>query len=294
MDKFTITPKVDETQEFIEISKDFSNPLDLVRESISNSYDAGATEIWISFEVINDYDQQLSLIKIKDNGSGMTKEELQAFFDLGNSTRRNTPEMIGEKGHGTKVYFNSQRIEVKTSTGKEGYHAIMGNPFRKLYSREIPTVEVEESPDLEKGTEIIIYGYNNSNVKHFTFHRLRDYIHWFTKHGSIDNHFDNIKKREVRLYLKALDKDDKDFILIDQYHRFPEESKSMDKLFSEHEIEAPFHYSKKIIKSGSLKDFPHIKYNAVFSIEGKWVKYNYNPMIRRKGYQAPDGAYTIQ
>ncbi|MDO9101307.1 MAG: hypothetical protein Q8K74_08240 [Candidatus Nitrotoga sp.] len=34
MELFVITPKVDETQEFIEIANDFSNPLDLVREVI--------------------------------------------------------------------------------------------------------------------------------------------------------------------------------------------------------------------------------------------------------------------
>ena len=35
-----IEPKVDSAQEFIEIALDFSNPLDLVREAISNAFDA--------------------------------------------------------------------------------------------------------------------------------------------------------------------------------------------------------------------------------------------------------------
>ena len=49
-----IIPKVNETQEFIEIAFDFSNPLDLVREAISNSFDAGADKIKIGFETISD------------------------------------------------------------------------------------------------------------------------------------------------------------------------------------------------------------------------------------------------
>ncbi|SFD95042.1 hypothetical protein SAMN05428981_102467 [Bacillus sp. OV194] len=53
--EFTIRPKVDETQEFIEIANDFSNPLELVREAISNSFDAKANKIWISFEVIREF-----------------------------------------------------------------------------------------------------------------------------------------------------------------------------------------------------------------------------------------------
>ena len=114
MGKFELTPKVDETQEFIEIANDFSNPLELVREAISNSYDAKATEIKIKFIVENDYGEALLKIEIEDNGSGMDNEGLQSFFDLGNSLRRKDKDSIGEKGHGTKVYFNSKRIEVTT------------------------------------------------------------------------------------------------------------------------------------------------------------------------------------
>ena len=54
MTNYQITPTVDATQEFIEIAKDFSNPLDLVREAISNAFDA---QLHIS---------QLSYIQFKD------------------------------------------------------------------------------------------------------------------------------------------------------------------------------------------------------------------------------------
>ena len=53
--QFTIIPKVVESREFIEIATDFSNRLDIVREAISNAYDAKATDIKILFDVIDDY-----------------------------------------------------------------------------------------------------------------------------------------------------------------------------------------------------------------------------------------------
>ena len=109
-DNYHIIPKVDATQEFIEIANDFSNPLDIVREAISNAYDAKANKIWIAFDVIHECGESILKIAIKDNGHGMNDESLQAFFDLGNSLRRNDKETIGEKGHGTKVYFNSKKI----------------------------------------------------------------------------------------------------------------------------------------------------------------------------------------
>ena len=81
MESYTITPKVDETQEFVEIANDFSNPLDLIREAISNAYDAKCSEIKISFEVIKQYGESILKIILKDNGSGMTPDQLQNFFD---------------------------------------------------------------------------------------------------------------------------------------------------------------------------------------------------------------------
>lgn len=44
---FTINPEVNSAQEFIEIFQDFSNSLDLVREAISNAFDAQAKNIVI-------------------------------------------------------------------------------------------------------------------------------------------------------------------------------------------------------------------------------------------------------
>ena len=59
MENYTITPKVDQTQEFIEISNDFSNPLEIVREAISNSFDAKATKIEFYFDVTKLYGEKI-------------------------------------------------------------------------------------------------------------------------------------------------------------------------------------------------------------------------------------------
>lgn len=40
-----MTPEVNSVQEFIEIAQDYSNPLDLVREAISNAFDVKAKNI---------------------------------------------------------------------------------------------------------------------------------------------------------------------------------------------------------------------------------------------------------
>ena len=289
-----ITPKVNETQEFIEIAFDFSNPLELVREAISNSFDAEANHIKIGFETISDCGETVLKITLQDNGKGMDIDGLQSFFDLGNSMSRGDENKIGEKGHGTKVYLNCKRILVETVKDEKKYIAIMDEPKRKLHNREIPTVDVEETEalNIDSYTIITILGYNNNRRSKFTHENVKDYILWFSKMGSIEREFGINKYEDMVLELKGVDASEYETIKFG--HIFPKESKNVDQLFETYMVDAPKYYCKKIIKTGSLKNSPEIKYQAVFYIEGTKVKYNYNRMIKRSGYSAPEGAYTIQ
>ena len=112
------TPTVNEAAEFFEISNDFSNPKEVVREAISNSFDANAKNMKIECYIDRSTGIDELIIEIEDDGDGMAEEDLKAFFGLGYSTRIQLDERgynvslsIGEKGHGTKVYFNgTERI----------------------------------------------------------------------------------------------------------------------------------------------------------------------------------------
>ena len=294
MEKFELTPGVDETQEFIEIANDFSNPLDLVREAISNAFDAKATEVLIFFDVIKKYGEKVLKITLKDNGAGMDKGGLQSFFDLGNSLSRGKDENIGEKGHGTKVYFNSSEIIVYTKKGQTGYgyKATMKEPIKKLFNREIPKVQVEAVELDDNGTTIEIYGYNNNRRDKFTHNHIRDYVLWFTKFGSFELELEIEKHKDSKLILKGLGIDQPEIIAFG--HVFPDVSPSVQKLFDYHMISAPDYYCKRIVKKGKLKNFPEISYQAVFSIEGNKVKQEWNPMVRRPGRARESGDYTVQ
>ena len=292
--EITIEPKVDSAQEFIEIALDFSNPLDLVRKAISNAFDAEADNIVLEFSVIQEYGEKVLKIEIEDNGTGMDEKGLASFFDLGNSLRRGDENSIGEKGHGTKVFFNSRKIEVITVKDEKKYHAVMNEPSRELFERRIPKVKVtiDDDETVPSGTSICIWGYNNNRRDKFTHDQLKDYILWFTKFGSIEREFGIEKNSNVKLKFKGIDR--RDFDELEYGHVFPKESKKVSDLFDKYIVEAPKWYCKKFIKTGSLKNMPEIEYHAIFVIEGTKVKYGYNPMIRRSGYNAPAGAYTIQ
>lgn len=290
---FEIIPTVDETQEFIEIANDFSNPLDIVREAISNAFDAKAQNIDIIFDVRNIYGNKVLEIQLKDDGCGMSREELQAFFDLGNSTKRDDIHLIGEKGHGTKVYFNSSRITVTTVKDGTKYIASMDEPFKNLYDRKIPKVLVEKQiTDEAPYTEITVTGYNNNRKDRFTHEILKDYIIWFTKFGSIEKQFGIDNCSDIKLKLKGLNR--LDYEILSFGHFFPENSKSVESLFEEYVTRAPDYYCKKFVRNGHLKNNPDISYQAVFCVEGNRIKHQYNEMIRRPGYSAPEGSYTVQ
>jgi len=138
MDTYKITPAVDAVWEFLEIAGDFTNPLEVVREAISNAFDAGATKIKIDFSQPKAVGTYILTITIEDNGCGMDARELQSFFDLGNSTKRYDPNLIGEKGHGTKVYFNCSSIAVETSKNGVTLTANMDQPYSILHDGKLP------------------------------------------------------------------------------------------------------------------------------------------------------------
>jgi uncharacterized protein YceK len=265
-----------------------------VREAISNAFDAHATEIRLAFETELISGETTFVIRLTDNGDGMGRNELQSFFDLGNSTRRADRTTIGEKGHGTKVYFNAKKLVVDTQRDGTRFVASLDAPFSKLHDRKVPEVMVraESSETSATGTTITIYGYNNNRRERFTHSRLRDHIYWFTKFGSVEQQFGVDALANLKLHLKGLDRDD--FETLTFGHPFPVESSNVNALFDEYTVQAPNYYCRRIITTGSLPNHPEVRYSAVFSVEGRRVKYDSNPMLRRPGYNAPEGAYTIQ
>jgi hypothetical protein len=292
--KIKKTPKVNQVNEFKEIANNFANPLEIVREAISNSIDARANLIELHFDIVDHFGEDLFRVIIKDNGKGMNEVELESFFDLGNSTKIGDSDVIGEKGHGTKVYFHSRQVNLSTYKSGNCIKATMNDIYKSLNQNIIPQYEysIEECESDKTGTEIEIIGYNLNKYSVFKHAILKDYILWKTKFGAVDKVFDVKSFDDYKISLKGLDVATPE--IIEFGHIFPQESESANKLFGKYNNDAPDYFCKKWIETGTLSNFPHIKYQSVFFVEGKYIKYSYNPMLRRQGYKAPDGSYTIQ
>jgi hypothetical protein len=293
MQTYTITPEVDAVREFLEIAGDFTNPLEIVREAVSNSIDAGATRIDIHFSAQKEVGAHVLHIRIKDNGRGMDASELQSFFDLGRSAKRGRPELIGEKGHGTKVYFNCASISVETTKDGATRTAEMQRPYATLHDGELPAAKVALNEAAKpSGTMILIKGFNNNQGELFTHDRLRDYVKWFTKFGSCELIFGHNEHAAAIILLQGLDATEPE--QIEFGHFFPEPSGPIQELFNSYVVRAPDYYCKRLVRTGTLRRHPFVRYDAIFSVEGNKVKQVYNKMLRRPGYTAPAGAYTVQ
>lgn len=216
------TPKVNEVNEFLEIASDFEDPLELLRESLSNSFDARADNVNISIKI----HPTGSDIIIDDDGHGMDYEDLESFFDLGNS---NKTDSIGYKGHGTKIFYKSDRIKVNTTKDGRTLDAVMEKPWEKLNNRELPEYEVTEhdAPKSRSGTLIKISGFRSGegfSPESLTYRKVHNYLKWKTIAGSTAHFFeDDFHEMDITVELDDEIDDSRDILKTTNKFEFPSE-----------------------------------------------------------------------
>lgn len=190
------SPEVKDCSVFKEIALNTVNQLEILREAISNADDANADKIYITIE--RDSDGEFMII-IRDNGDGMSIEEIHKFFNLGFSHKQFNK--IGEKGLGTKIFYKSKNIYIETNNkDRKSYSANMNEPWDTLSKGTVPKYEIKEHKEaFNKGTKIVIKGYKiDSPEQFFNIDTIKDYIQWFTIGGSFRNIFaNNIKVRSL-------------------------------------------------------------------------------------------------
>ena len=294
-------PEVDDAREFLEITRDFTDPRDAIREGISNSIDWGATEIKVTITEDDRRPDEELVIQIEDNGVGLDEKRLEAFFDLGRTTFsesvfKHQSYRIGYKGHGTKTYFNSREIEITSDSQECSVLAIMDSPLQKLMSNEVPEYgyDIEKKRNDQTGTNIIIRGYNmNQNRKDFDHNVLKDYILWFTKFGSIEKILEFSDNIDKILIFQGLGQNNPENIEFG--HPFPQEQCDIARLMENGSGSWTRLYVKQwIFKGKKVINNPGKSIDIVFYIEGDEAKRSYNPMIRVHGKTPEHGMYKVE
>ena len=204
-----IRPRVNEAREFLEIAKDFKDPREILREALSNSWDAGASKATLKFTLvpIPGTKRKKIMVELSDDGDGMNAtpresgkpSEIESFFNLGDSHK--PFGSIGSKGHGTKIYYKSQGISLDSWKQGQRTHAEMEMPpWDSLQAGLVPTYRYEESPDsVGKGTRILVDGFQAKQSEFASLDQLVPYLQWYTVLGSFGQYFNSPRRMDVAL-----------------------------------------------------------------------------------------------
>jgi len=207
---------VDKVRTIMQIAENFSHPLELVREALSNSKDWYAKDVWLKvyYQPPTGSDKKL-IVEVKDNGIGMNKEGFERFVTLGSRLEDRRPR-IGTKGFGTKIFFKSDRIDVHTvrkGAGKllERQTAYCDKPWEKLKANQLPEFILSDPKPVrtrETGTTIKITGLkiDPAQIDNFRLANLKDYIRWKTATGSFEHYFKpTAKPPTVHLEIRGIE-----------------------------------------------------------------------------------------
>ena len=217
---------VKEGYELYQIITDFGDPLEIFREGIQNSFDEGASEIYV-----NVYEKQKLggdsslIIEIIDDGNGLKKENISNFFDVANSTKvsddyiPNSKTKHGYKGHGAKVFFNASEVLICSKTEQGEYWAAqLKSPIQQIAdSGKLFYSEFENPSDLnvglpegwKSGFMVRIISPRHFKTQHTRFKlkhiHLRDYCKWYTLAGTVETLSNQeLVDKNIKIYLNGL------------------------------------------------------------------------------------------
>ncbi|MCH8244032.1 MAG: sensor histidine kinase, partial [Planctomycetes bacterium] len=179
----TYTPTVKESHAFREISRDFTKPAEIFREALANALDAYAQNIWLRASVEKRRGREVVIIDLADDGIGMTKSGIKSFLNLSDSEKPDLPpngriarRMTGYKGHGTKIYYNSDQLEVVTYNGAaDPVYCCVHDPRGSLADDECPLAQIQDLTMEELTQRREEWGFSNLGSKAGTTIRILGY-----------------------------------------------------------------------------------------------------------------------
>lgn len=123
-----------------------SQSIELLREAASNSVDADAKEFNVQ---LNNVGGDIWNVVLQDDGNGMERRHMQAFFNAGDSVKDFSQTAIGEKGLGSKTTFVAKEILVESRRFTDQKVLLVGrmyDPMADLAQGKMPTFTVESDP----------------------------------------------------------------------------------------------------------------------------------------------------
>lgn len=328
---------VNKGYELYQIITDFGDPLEIFREAFQNAYDEGATAVFCRVYEREKLSGSELIIDIWNNGEGLEKNRVDCFFDLANSSKINYNRMpikgkLGYKGHGSKIYFNSEKVHI-CSKYKDNYWAVeLNNPIKQIEEKdtfyysdfiEPSTLGISLPDNWEKGFFVRIIGHLHFNSQHTMFklnHKnLRDYSKWYTVFGTVRTLYDNeLKKKGIKLFLNGLNMqnfkndfncfekidpvpvfqtvDGVEYEVLELGHTFPNErylETAMKKYAkSINSSKAYYEYYSRMVFNEEVYCTNNTNFRLIVNIEGYETKRRYDILLTKRGKSRTDITHT--
>lgn len=171
---------------FKNLIQERKHPLDLIRELVSNAgaKEVGAKRIDISCTV----DKDGHIFEVSDDGCGMNftgrsdmPGRLDKFLGLGMSAIvGHESDEFSWKGLGSKLAYQSKRVEIKTRFASHPYYSVeINDPWGSLERSVLPKPKITEfeDDDLKPFTRITVIGHPpHKKEKPFSFEEIRAFL----------------------------------------------------------------------------------------------------------------------
>ena len=182
-----VDPFFEEVGLMRQLIQERTHRLELLRELISNAgaQEVGAKNIWVTYFVHPQYGHAF---EVRDDGCGMNftnssqlPGRLDRFLGLGLSAIAGLPsDEFAWKGLGSKLAYQSRRIEVETYNGNEAWAVVVEEPWRTIEDGKKPKPQVNErlpQSGQHTGTTVKVFGHPPHGRKDpLTFEEIADYL----------------------------------------------------------------------------------------------------------------------
>jgi hypothetical protein len=188
-----IRRRIDVTNLVRELAENKVSALELLREALSNAKDHRARRVWV--RTTRDQRNSVSVL-LMDDGEGMNDERLESFWGVGASVK--SAHSMGYKGHGTKLYFDCERLTVATRAEGDSHWRLLSLdqpskkadthvPIRPLAQQDALLTDLQQAGLLEAtGTAILIENLNSEDADALmSRQRIESYCDWFTVVGDV-------------------------------------------------------------------------------------------------------------
>ncbi len=311
-----ILVEVDPGREVAEIAQDFTKPIEVLRESLHNAYDAHSRHVTFIARVEKTPDARRVLtLDIFDDGEGMDEKGLESFFGLGKSLKvpRKGRRTIGQKGHGTKIYYQAREIHLITKNQgiiryvvvRNAREAISGKvcPVPDLFIGDEAKFEAEKQglqEPVQSGTSIRLVEFTNDSsriIDDFQTDKLLNYLRWFTIYGSFD-HIVHNQNPDIpfSLNIRGTDKHSGE-TAVEFGHKWPNSDMTTRAQLKKKDERRPFNWFVKTFRypNYAIEDGYHIDVLMLFEGRSARLERDKPGIIRQKvgGFYSEDERYGV-